>query len=277
VEPRLLITGRGTSGSWLIRGVQLGNAIGATVIPNALDVAGYPLAVVVKRPGDVLDRLHAAGVPIIWDIVDSYPQPVGNDWSRAECIAWLHQQLKKIRPVGVVAATQAMASLDFGVPVLALPHHHRPNIAINPIRERVVTVGYEGGENYIAKWRPQIERLCHARGWLFVTNPARLADVDIVLALRDQSGYAPRYLKSNVKLANAQGSGTPIICNKEAGYLETASGGEVFIDDDQLPQAFDMLADQSVRKELSGKLRQGAITLESVAATYKAWLKTFLN
>jgi hypothetical protein len=261
----LLITGRGTSGSWLIRGVQLGNAIGATVIPNALDVAGYPLAVVVKRPGDVLDRLHAAGVPIIWDIVDSYPQPVGNDWSRAECIAWLHQQLKKIRPVGVVAATQAMASLDFGVPVLALPHHHRPNIAINPIRERVVTVGYEGGENYIA------------RGWLFVTNPARLADVDIVLALRDQSGYAPRYLKSNVKLANAQGSGTPIICNKEAGYLETASGGEVFIDDDQLPQAFDMLADQSVRKELSGKLRQGAITLESVAATYKAWLKTFLN
>jgi hypothetical protein len=273
----MLITGRGTSGSWAIRGVQLGNAIGATVIPNALDVAGYPLVVVVKRPGDVLDRLHAAGVPIVWDVVDSFPQPVGNDWSRAECIAWLHQQLKKIRPVGVVAATKAMAELDFGVPVLALPHHHRPNIAVNPIRQNVVTVGYEGGENYIAKWRPQIERLCAKRGWLFVVNPARMADVDITLALRDHSGFAPRYWKSNVKLSNAQGSGTPIICNKEAGYLETASGGEVFIDDDQLPQAFDMLADQSVRKDLSVKLRAGAITLDFVADTYKAWLKTFLH
>jgi hypothetical protein len=251
----LLVTGRGTSGSWAIRGVQLGNAIGATVIPNALDVAGYPLAVVVKRPGDVLDRLHAAGVPIIWDIVDSFPQPIGNDWSRAECIAWLHQQLKKIRPVGVVAATKAMAELDFGV-------------------------GGGGGAPPPPPPPtppPQIERLCAKRGWLFVVNPARMADVDITLALRDHSGFAPRYWKSNVKLSNAQGSGTPIICNKEAGYLETASGGEVFIDDDQLPQAFDMLADQSVRKDLSVKLRAGAITLDFVADTYKAWLKTFLH
>jgi hypothetical protein len=162
------------------------------------------------------------------------------------------------------------------MPVLALPHHARPGMAVNPIRERVQRVGYEGGENYIAAWRPVIERACAERGWSFVLNPASLTDVDIVLALRDQQGYAPRFWKSNVKLANAQGSGTPIICGLEAGYLETATGAELLVSEPvELLSDLDALVPVEERRWRSIRLRAGAqhLTLEAVAGMYRKWLE----
>ena len=38
---KILMTGTGNSGSWRIRGEQLGAAIGADVIPRATEVNGY--------------------------------------------------------------------------------------------------------------------------------------------------------------------------------------------------------------------------------------------
>lgn len=273
----VLFTGRGTSGSWQIRGVQLGQTIGATVMPNALDVAPYDVAVLVKRPtAELLQRLHRANVRILWDIVDAWPQPAGNAWGREQCLKWLVDQVAVIRPAGIVAATQAMAAdcERFGVPVLALPHHARPGLRMNPIRPLKV-VGYEGGEQYLGRWLPIIKRLCAARGLQFVVNPAELAEVDLVLALRDCAGYAPRNWKSNVKLANAQGSGTPVICNREAGYLETASGAEQWADDEaELTAAFDALECTSTRLETGKTLRAAAPSIDSVAATYVEWLRS---
>lgn len=273
----VLMTGRGTSGSWQIRGVQLGQSIGAAVVPNALDVAPYDIAVLVKRPtAELLQRLRRANVKIVWDLVDAWPQPAGNEWTEARCQAWMEEMVAMIRPAGIVAATQAMSEdcECFGVPVLTLPHHARPGLRMNPIRP-VKVVGYEGGEQYIAKWRPVVEAECARRGWKFVTQPTELADVDIVLALRDSSGYAPRNWKSNVKLANAQGSGTPVICGREAGYLETASGAERWADTPaELTAAFDELEPTSARLEVSRKLIAAAPSIESVAATYAAWLRS---
>lgn len=276
----VLFTGRGTSGSFCIRGEQLGRAVGGVVQPNALDVAGLRLAVIVKRPGEVLSRLKAAHVPVVWDIVDAWPQPVGNSWTGPECIAWLAQQVHQIKPVGIVAATQRMAQdcEVFGVPVLALPHHYRPGLSLNPIRETVRTVGYEGGEQYIARWGPFLNAECEKRGWKFVVNPASVCDVDILVALRDQTGYATRLWKSNVKLANAQGSGTPVILNPEAGYKETACGAELWAETkEELRSAFDRLESRTERLVRSEQLRRAAIGLGSVASTYKAWLRTFTN
>jgi hypothetical protein len=271
-----LFTGRGTSGSFVIRGEQLGHAVGGAVQPNALDVAGYSLAVIVKRCGDVLPRLQRADVPIVWDVVDAYPQPIGNTWRREECAAWLRQQIGVIKPVAVVCATQAMRD-DVSLPSIALPHHHRPGIEANPIRETVRIVGYEGGEQYIARWRRVIEAECKRRGWVFVVNPKRLADVDIVLALRDQDGYAPRHWKSNVKLANAQGSGTPIIASRELGYLETSSDGEAWADTPaELSAAFDRLTDHDERLACARKLKACAPSLKNIANTYRQWLTTIL-
>jgi hypothetical protein len=273
----VLMTGRGTSGSWAIRGQQLGQAIGASVIPNAHFAMAYDAAILVKRPTEELLRcLRKSKAALIWDVVDSWRQPAGNDWEKERCLAWLSEMISTIRPAGIVAATKAMAAdcQRFRVPVLALPHHARPDLRVNPIRP-VKVVGYEGGEQYIAKWRPVIEAECTRRGWQFVMQPAELADVDIVLALRDSEGYAPRNWKSNVKLANAQGSGTPVICNREAGYLETASGAERWADTpEELAAAFDELEPTNVRREASEVLRKSAPSLDSVAATYVEWLRS---
>lgn len=267
----VLVTGNGKSGSWKIRGEQLGAAIGATVLPRAAAVVGYDLVVAVKRPPLV------TGVPIVYDILDAWPQPAGNAWGKPECMTWLRKSVAAIRPVGIVAATRAMAAdcAEFGVPVLALPHHARPGLEQNPVRERVQVVGYEGAEHYIAGWRPLIEDECRRRGWRFVVNPARLSDVDIVLALRGATGYAPRHWKSNVKLANAQGSGTPFIGCREAGYMETAVGTcEKWADTpEELAQAFNALTPQGERRRAAQWMLSVAPRITAVADQYHHWLE----
>lgn len=272
----VLITGRGTSGSWQIRGEQLGRAMGATVQPRALDVAAFDAVVIVKRAEqELVDRVHRAGVPLVWDVVDAWPQPDGNAWSEAACKAWLRQQVQRIRPAAIVAATQAMATdcAAFGVPVLALPHHARPGYTVNPVRPMQV-LAYEGGMQYIGAWLTLLEAECARRGWVFVVNPSTLAGVDALVALRDQNGYAPRAWKSNVKLANAQATGTPIVCNREAGYLETTRGGVLWADTpSEVRAALDTLGNSVVRRELAAELRAWHPSLDAVATTYMRWLR----
>jgi hypothetical protein len=277
---RILITGNGKSASWKIRGEQLGAAIDATITPKATHAVGFDLTVIVKRIDmRFVEHLRAAKTRLVYDIVDAWPQPHGNLWDRAACLRWLKGQLELVRPYAAVAATQAMAddivTVGFKGPVVALPHHARPGQAINPIRRVVETVGYEGGVQYLGKWRGFLEAECARRGWRFVVNPPALADLDIVVALREADGYAPKHWKSNVKLANAQGSGTPIICNREAGYLETDRAGATWADTaPELRVALATLADATVRHHVAAELRAAPFTLESVAANYREWLES---
>lgn len=277
---KVLCTGSGTSGSYQIRAVQLGAAIGATVIPKAESVAGFDLVVVVKRmPGGLLYRLRADRVPWVLDVVDGWPQPTADDWSRDECMAWLGSKIREFRPTAIVAATQAMADdcAGFGVPVLFLPHHARPELEFerNPIRKLVRRVGYAGSERYIVKWRPVIEAQCRRRDWLFHTNPQYLGDMDIVLALRDSTGYAARNWKSCVKMSNAMGSGTPFIACREAGYIEQDIGNCVKWADNEaeLSAAFDELTSVQERRRVAGWLFAATPQLDAVATKYKAWLE----
>lgn len=276
----ILVTGRGgKSGAWEIRGNQLGKAIGADVIPNALDVGAYDLAIMVKRPRlDIVERCRRAGVPLVWDVVDAYPQPEANTWNRDACLAWLGAHLDQIRPAGVVAATYAMAvdlqSLT-NAPVLYLPHHARLGMAVNEIRERVHVVGYEGGLQHLGRWHGVLESECRRRGWKFVTNPPVLAELDIVVALREADGYAPRHWKSGVKAANAQATGTPFIGSPEAGYLEMSCGCERFVEtESDLRHAFDILTPYAERKRVSGWMKALAPSLDQVAEKYRSWLRT---
>lgn len=279
---RVLVTGRGTSGSWAVRGLQLGAAIGADVIPRAFGIDGYDLAIIVKRPyGNQAEAFRAAGVPVVYDIVDSWPQPGGNSWPKDECLNWLGKQIALVRPDAIVAATKAMAQdcEEFGIPVIALPHHARPGQQTNCVNGHVQYVGYEGAEHYLGKWRQILERECAQRGWGFKVNPSALCDLDIVVALRDFDGYASRHWKSNVKLANAQGSGTPCILTPECGYLENSSrGAECWADTEaELSAALDYLTPWHIRHELSKRLIEHAPRLEQIAQTYKAWLASLLK
>lgn len=271
------MTGRGTSGSWRIRGEQLGAAIGATVEPNATNVEGYDAVIVVKRANPAtIQAIHTAGVPLVHDVVDAWPQPHGNQWDASECLGWLRSQVANLKPAAIVAATRAMANdcAEFKVPVLALPHHARPGQRLNPIRP-MTTVGYEGGVAYLGAWRQRLEAECDRRGWHFAVNPPHLDELDIVVALREATGYAPRHWKSNVKLANAQGSGTPIICNREAGYRETLSGAEEWADTlDELRGALNVLQSSAVRQERAAVLHAAAPSIDRIATEYLLWLRT---
>lgn len=274
----VVVCGNGKSGSWQVRGGQLGAAIGAVVQPAARDVSGYDKMIVVKRVGDYIAKAHQAKLPVIYDIVDAWQSRVDSEAGRAECMRWLASQIDLVKPAGIVAATEVMAEdcrhlTD--VPVLALPHHARPGIAQNPIREKIKRVGYEGSQRYLGWWEEFLQTECKLREWEFVINPPALSDVDIVVAVRSYNGYAPRNWKSNVKLANAQGSGTPCVLNREAGYFETRSGVELFADTkEEMIDAFDLLdsAGPAGRREMAERMRKSTPRLELVAALYTEWL-----
>jgi glycosyltransferase involved in cell wall biosynthesis len=216
---------------------------------------------------------------VVWDVVDAWPQPEGNHWSREQALDWLHGQVAAIRPLAVVAATRRMAEdlQPAAATVLALPHHARPGLRPQALRGTVTRLGYEGSRKQLGRWREVLEAECTRRGWAFVMNPTSLADVDIVAALREAEGYPPRHWKSNVKLANAQACGVPIVCNRECGYLETASGGERWADDEnELATALDSLTAADARRDAAVRLSSDAPTLEALARRYRAWLESLV-
>jgi hypothetical protein len=277
----IVVTGRGKAGSWLIRGEQLGRAAGADVMPMAIDVARYDVVVLVKGArGDLVNRIHAGGAALVWDIVDAWPQPEGNLWGRAECLSWLREQIRILRPQAVIAATRRQADdvaevCGKSLPVRAIHHHFRPGLKRTEIRERIGVVAYEGSLRHLGVWRERLERVCRLRGADVVINPASLTDADVVVALREADGYAARNWKSNVKLANAQGSGTPVICVPESGYLETAGTAfPLWAETDlDLLQALDHLAPRETRQAYSDALFANRIKLATVAREYREFLE----
>jgi len=272
-----LFTGKGTSGSFKIRADQLGAAMGARVVPMASveDCRSADAVVVVKRAPDVLlQNIRASGRPWIYDVVDAYPQPACGAWGETESKAWLKEHLARLKPDAVIYPNERMSKDAGGGKVLY--HHHRPGIQRNPIRKEIRRIGYEGAPSYVDGWRKAIEAQCARLGAEFVINPVNLADVDVVLALRDKNhaGYPQRMWKSNVKLANAHGSGTPFIGMPEPGYQETASGCEYWAtDSEELGRALDWLAPQSTREHVSAKFLESAITVEQAAEQCRCWIE----
>jgi hypothetical protein len=184
------------------------------------------------------------------------------------------QKLKAIRPMAVVAATRWMARdlAEFGLPTLCVPHHARPGLVPTDIRPMRV-VGYEGSHRHLGTWQQWLEWECAGRGWQFVMNPPQGYEVDVLVALRELDGYPARHWKSNVKLANAQALGTPIICNREAGYIETACGAEFFADTrEEVQWSLSALESPDVRRALAPRMREAAPMLVDVAARFEAWL-----
>jgi hypothetical protein len=269
----ILVTGKGTSGSWRVRGEQLGAAIGARVKPRASDLRGFDAVVVVKRvSAETLAAIRSSGVRFIYDIVDAWPQPEGNSWSEDRAITWLRGELKRLQPSTVVFTTSAMRE-DSGWegPSLVLPHHAWPRYSRNPERP-VEIVGYEGGARYLGAWRAHVERECRKRGWRFQVN-GDMRRCDIGIALREDAGHPARRWKSNCKLANLQALGVPAVCSPECGYLEFGSGAELYAEDPaDLAMALDICADAQHRKQAAAVMHQATPTLKRVAEQYRSWL-----
>lgn len=276
---RVLITGKGGSGSWAIRGVQVGTAIGAHVVPMAsvAQIAVASVVIGVKRiPDSLLNAIHQTGTPLVWDVVDAFPQPECTGWTREQSIAWLHSEIQRLKPSAIIWPNARMAD-DAGWSGLqeVIYHHHRPGIEINPIREKIETIAYEGSPRYLEGWAEAISNECSRLRASFLVNPDSLAAADVVLAVRGPkwNGYAQRHWKSNVKLANAHASGTPFIGMREDGYLQTRSLMERWLDSpEELRSALESLEPHWVRKELSERFIGSSLSLDHVAQQYRQFL-----
>lgn len=278
---KVAVTGRGGAGSWQMRGEQLGRAIGAHVEPKMRDFGGYDAVVVVKRtPPDLISAIRAARVPWFYDVVDAFPQPESSTWDRDRAILWVRETLVHLKPNGVIWPTQRMRDdVDpfHRIPnSVVIPHHCRPGAAENPIRNEIARVGYEGRSCYLACWEDTLRRECARRGLEFVVNPARLADVDVVVAFRggEWASYATRHWKSHVKLANAHGTGTPFIGQRESGYLENACGREFWAESlTEISAALDWMAERDVRADISDRFRASAYRLEHASEELRRFLE----
>lgn len=247
----VLFTGRGTSGSWQCRGVQLGGELG-DVIPKATDFTGYDLVVLVKRPAKgQIEAIKRSGLPWVWDVVDFYPQPICTKWPKDKAVKWVRDQIDAFDPNAVIWPNRRMAQDCYGPRRhMVLYHHYRPGLCPRSVEDRIRTVGYEGSPKYLGRWLPAIRKACKRRGWRFTTEGTP-QDFDACVAFRDDAfnGYAQKHWKSNVKLANCHGAGVPFIGASEFGYMETATGHEIFCDDIlDLDQCLDLLTDERRRK-----------------------------
>lgn len=251
--------------------------------PTDDQISAASVVVAVKRPpAGLAARCARAGVPLVYDVVDAWPQPMGNNWDETGARRWLRQRIVEVSPQVVVAATTAMRDhlcedLPSRIRVEMVAHHARPLLWPCPRREGPVRVGYEGAAHYLGHWWALLTKLCEQRGMEFVVNPASLNEVDIVVALRsgEWRGWPTDNWKSGVKLSNAQAAGLPAILLPECGYRDVASGAELWVETSaDLARALDTLGDRDDRRARSDIMFGATLRLEDVEHTWRQLLAT---
>lgn len=273
----VLIVGNG-SGSWAMRGQQLGNAIGARVtsIPTPQDWAWADVIVLVKRWGARLaSAARATGKPVIWDAVDFWSQPGENGVSEAVAKQMLRNQIAAIRPALVIGATQAMADAAEGV---YLPHHSWRGLEPQRPQREVTSIAYQGNPTYLGQWGRALERICRAQKWQFVINPVEslLWMSDLVVAFRDGpwDGWICREWKSGVKLGNAIAAGRPVLTQPTAAWREMGPLGSAVESVDELEGAIEAWRPLAAREVAYERCRALAPTyrLPAIADHYRELL-----
>lgn len=279
---RVLITGSGTSGSWQIRAVQLGQAIGATVKPKATaaDVKAHDVVIMIKRViKEVVDAAHRFKKPLLYDILDWWPQPEGNAWTRPVAIKNTIARLNEVRPTAVIYPNKQMRD-DIGFRGEVLYHHARPGLGTKEyFPERGLCVGYEGAEPYMSGYMGTVvAEQCERRMWAFEINPSNYLEMDIIVAFRDAqyNGWVPSSWKSNVKLANAQAAGIAFVGGLDRAYVETAGPEDRLIENSgvALSRAFDELTDRAARE--SYRQSSHGYYLNRAANEYKYIIERFV-
>lgn len=275
----ILFTGKGKAGSWVIRGEQLGAALGASVSPHASSqqIEAADVVIVVKRcPDAVLAELRRQKKRWVLDALDCYPQPQCGSWTPQQSVEWVQREVARLNPTAVIWPNrQMLIDCGDGRPSCVLYHHFRPSLQDHQPQDHKLTVAYEGSERYLDGWKPILVSQCAQRGWSFVSNPSTIAAADIVVALRasQYAGYAQVNWKSNVKLANAQGAGVPFVGQPEKGYLETASGAEIFIGTKkQLSDAFDAVSSLEVRQSMNRIQRRKRYSVHQAADDLRSFV-----
>lgn len=275
----LMVGSNKAPGSWDIRGVQLGERIGARVTsaPVAADWKWADVAVLVKRHGAKYAPVaRGAGVPVVWDALDFWGQPADNDWDEAKARAMLQVPLGVIEPALVIGATQAMAdAFEHGA---YLPHHSWRGL--EPVRpqDAVTTIGYQGHHAYLGQWAVWLMAAAEKRGWKVLLNPEQLWQADILVSFRDGpwDGWMCREWKSGVKHVNAIAAGRPLLRQPSAASREIEAPGTVVETQDELDTALDAWTPLPARQDAFERCRAmaPAYRLPAIADRYRDILAT---
>lgn len=265
------------SGSWQMRGVQLGAALGARVTsdPTPGDWAWADVVVLVKRAAiKWQQQARRVAVPVVWDVLDFWDQPGQNAVSCADLAARIHEIEKAAGVDLLIGATQRMAADIGGV---YLPHHCRIGLAPSPIRKKASVVAYDGTKKYLGSWAKALAGACDMLGLTFVINPTDLGPVDVFVSFRDGrwDGDVCRQWKSGVKYVNAIAAGRPVLTQPSAAFSELPCNGVTAAHQDDLVGALNRLTWEEERQTAyeASLVYAPSFTVDAVAAQYRQILE----
>ena len=262
-ELSVLFTSRSGAGAWKVRGEQIAATRTnwwALNKPKPDDVNKCDVLCVVKRPDfELIEFAKQKNKIIIYDIVDSWAQPSDGVkyTNKAGAKKLFLGMWSDIKADGFIFPTWTMSKQLGSLVTLSttIYHHYLPNIGRNPVRKEVKTIGYEGGD-YLGPWQNLIQKKCKTYNIEFLFNPKTYTDMDIAILARggDHGSYLSRNYKSNVKLANAYGSGTPVLVHFDEMSAHDTDDGDVlfFTDDKSFERQLKLLmSNHSLRQKIS--------------------------
>lgn len=275
MTPRLLFIGVGR-GSFEVRGVQLGRAMGARVTtkPSADDWAWADVIVLIKHAIETYgDHAKATGKTVVWDALDFWKQPEDNGRSVAEMTRLVAERKKRFGIAHVIGATKSMAHAVGGS---YLPHHHRPGLVPGDVRPELKTVAYEGKRKYLGSWGKALQRTCDRLGLRFVVNPTDIREADLLVAFRgeEHDGDLCRQWKSGVKFANAIAAGRPILSQPCAAFDEIQPYGDMVSSRADLEAAIAWWQPIERRATVCHDCPDDAFALADAARAYASILQT---
>lgn len=281
---RVCFTGNNRAGSWEIRGRQIAatrSTWHAAQHIEKSDIDRFDLFCFVKRPQpEVMARVREAGKPIVLDVIDSWAQP--DDGLKHTDLASARRlfaaQWQALPPIDAFIFPNRTMQRDLAPLVrssIVIYHHYWPDIGRNPVRPDAATVGYEGNVGYLGEWHAIVADICRHKGMQFVTNPDSLTAIDIGFAARGGSHasfLAHRY-KSNVKLANCYGSGTPCAMSHRDWAAHETDCGDVrfFATAAQLERQIEALRGHDLRLRIHEAFRRAATPfhIDRIADTFE--------
>lgn len=269
----VLFVGSGHGGSWQIRGLQIGKALGARVTSRPMDADWHwaDLVVLVKHAAEQYGAdARASGARIVWDVLDWWKQPEQNQCDIQDVINDIHAIQREFRIDALIGATQAMADELGGI---CIPHHSRPGLRPLKVRDRIGLVAYEGTPKYLGSWRRAIETICFERNIRFAVNPPDLAEADVIVAFRGEQWDGPicRRWKSGVKYANAIALGRPVLTQRSEAFFEVGTCGALVDAPSALAGMLDLFASRQARQAAYEKAMERApeFSLETAVQRYR--------
>lgn len=234
------------------------------------------------------DSRARGGRRVVLDIVDPWPQKPHNAERGAVikdarmAVRWFvghFRRMQRVVPIHsyIFPNKRLRKALKKHVPhSRTIYHHYHPTIPVNPIREEMRVVGYWGNKDFLGEWLEKISVVCKKMKLQFVVNPDNIGDVDVMVAARGgvYNNFMNRSYKSNVKLANCYGSGTPCVMNPEEAYIETANSEVLFFTTErELAEGLEELRPVKTRRRVHEAhiLSSNEYSVENIAKQYEEY------